>query len=140
VSAPTAAVVADQSPPPVTAGGRALTSPSITLAGALRLAKLRGRGAPVSVTCNVGCNVLVQLLLDPRDARRVRLAAHGRPVEVGRGRARLTRGGRTIVLVKLSRKAARRLRRGGLRATLRVTASDGAGHSARVTKRVKLKR
>jgi hypothetical protein len=113
----------------------------VSVRGPVKIKKLVAKGLPVAVTCNAPCDLVIRLLIDPPVARRLRLAAHGGPVEVGRGRGRLGRPGTITVSVKLSAKAAKRLRRSkGITATVSTAAVDTAGNQKLTSKRIKLKR
>ena len=88
---------------------------------------LRASGLLVPVRCSTGCRISLRLV-------------RGRTV-IGSGRAALTRRGRRVVTVRLSRtgrRAIRRVRRGTF--VVRGTVRDASGNSARVQRRIRLNR
>ena len=123
-------------PPPPPPGGGGGGAPSIdTTPPALRLTakpkialrSLLKSGYPVGVTCNERCTIEAVLQLSTKDARRRGLAA---VTDVGSLRTSLANGGSKQIKVRLSRRAAKKLRGArGMPLTLRVTATDAAGNS-----------
>jgi polysaccharide biosynthesis protein PslG len=108
---------ADRSPPALTVTGK----PRIALKALLR------SGYSATVRCDESCTVDAALQLSPKEARRRGLASGA---DVGRARVLLAAGAGRTVTVRLTRKAARKLRGArGLTLTLRVTARDAAGNS-----------
>ncbi len=96
------------------------------------------RGITVRVNCNEACRARVDLLIDRRLAKRLRLAATTR---IGRKSKSISRAGTMRIRVRPSAKARRRLRRSRLgrsrlrRVRVRVTAADRAGNRARAVSR-----
>jgi subtilisin family serine protease len=129
-------VVAQQPPPAVVD----TTAPLARLASVGRnLTRARRFGLPVVLTCSEACTIEARLVVGGRQARRLRYKpgkAIGRLTEVS-----LAAGRPTTVGVPLStgpRKRVRRLR--SLRVTLVVTATDAAGNTRTVERRLTLSR
>jgi hypothetical protein len=83
----------------------------------------------------------VQVTVEPREARRLRLSSGRRPAVVGRASGAATARRPSPVTVRLSARARRRLR-GARRITLRLTieAVDRRGNKARLSRRVLVRR
>jgi subtilisin family serine protease len=109
-----------------------------------RLRTVRRRGIRVKVRCSEGCAIRSAVQLREGTARRLGLSARpGRPTVIGRGRLRhLTRAGSTSFVLKLSRRAKRKLRRvrRPLKLTLQISTSDTAGNRRGVRRRITLRR
>ena len=118
--------------PPVTAPGADTTAPRLTVAiGGLRTA-LKRRRLRVTLRCDEPCRAAIATRL--RHVRRLKTA-----------RRPLAGDTTTVVRVKLTRKTTRRLRaalrrRGAVRVTVSVRATDAAGNARRTTRRARLKR
>jgi Ca2+-binding RTX toxin-like protein len=90
--------------------------------GATSLRSVTSKGLLVPLECSEHCTATTQLVIGGRDAKRLRLAA-----VIGRSRTSID--GRRTVRVKVTRAAARRLRRAkSLRLTVRASAVDAAGN------------
>jgi hypothetical protein len=103
------------------------TAPRLRIVGlrAPRLKALVKQGIRVPLVCSERCESTTQLVLGRATAKRLRL-----PTVIGRYRTSLD--GRKVVRVKLSRAAARKLRRTRtLALTVRAGATDRAGNRAR---------
>ena len=100
-----------------------------------RVAEL-GAGLAVPVSCSEGCTVSSRLTVSARDARRLKL----RDRTLGSGGAELAGAGETFVFIDLPRSALRRVRKRGVRAVLRVEATDAAGNRDVVTRRLTIRR
>ncbi len=100
---------------------------------------MRKRGLRFTLECNTACSVRAELLIPRRVAKGLGITAAAQ-VRIGSGRASLAAAGRTTVTVKLTKKAAARLRRTRrLTATLRAVVADSLGTEASpLTTRVKL--
>jgi len=113
--------------PPGTVADR--TAPVLRLSSA-RVARLGelGNGLALKVRCNEGC------------ALQGRLRA-GRMKTVATGTATLAGPGTTYVFLRFKRGLARKLHRAApIRATLKLTAADGAGNKRTTSRRLKLRR
>jgi hypothetical protein len=117
-------------PPPTPPGPTPDTTPpvlSVTAKPRIALKALLKGGYPVKVSCNENCSVTAVLQLSTKEARKRGLAASA---DIGTARAALVAGAGKQLSVRLTKKAAKRLRRAhGLTVTLRVTAADAAGNS-----------
>jgi hypothetical protein len=104
-------------PHPVSATATASAPSSV------RLAALRRDGLKVRFTCSRACSATARLTVSAATARRLRLS--NRTIATGRGS--ISRAGTSAVNVKLTRRAARRLRGGRrLRLALRTTLTAGS--------------
>jgi serine protease AprX len=110
-----------------------LTAPS------RRLKALFDKGARLRATCSEPCSLLVRLRLDKRTARKLGLNRR-----VGRVKTTLTAERRSVVMIRLNRKARRAMkrqprlvRRSKLMAV--AAATDAAGNAARRSIRVRLR-
>ena len=104
-----------------------------------KLAALLRKGLPVSARCSEPCSFTITLVLDRKTGRRVGLAAAS--LIVGRGSGRLTAPGTKKVVVKLSKRAAKKLRKTrSLRLTVKLTARDSAGNVATRSKKIAVRR
>jgi Ca2+-binding RTX toxin-like protein len=133
-AAPTPAAPAPTAPAP--AGDTA--APKVTL-GAVKAPKLGAAvktGVAVAVTVSEGGSVKVQLLLDAKTAKKLKL-----PAVVGTGSAKAAAAGKVKVAAKLSAKAKAKLRgQRKVALTVKVTVTDAAGNAATSTRKVTLKR
>jgi hypothetical protein len=117
-------------PPPAQPAARPpdQAPPAVVVSAPRRIAlvRLARSGVSVRVGCSERCRVRVELLVDARTARRARLPR----TTLGATSARLPAAGATVVRVRLSPVARRRVARLPRRATLilRVTAADAAGN------------
>jgi hypothetical protein len=104
----------------------------------ISLARLLGKGLPVTVSCDKPCDVLAQLLLDGKTAKKLRIS---RSVEIGTARGQLAAPGKTTLVIKLKPKARKGLRGAkSLKLTLTTTAADRSGNVSTDTKTVKVGR
>jgi len=113
--------------PPGTVADR--TAPLLRLSSA-RVARLRelGNGLALKVRCNEACALEGRLR-----ARRLKTVATGT--------ATLAGPGTTYVFLRFKRGVARKLRRAApMRASLKLTAADGAGNKRTTTRKLKLRR
>jgi RTX calcium-binding nonapeptide repeat (4 copies) len=113
----------------------------LTLTG-LALQRVLSRGLVMFVELSEPATVEARLELSRRAARGLGLAsaAAAKPVIVGKRTANATAAGRLRVVVKLTKRARRRLagaRR--VRLTVRLTAADAAGNLAKASRKVVLK-
>lgn len=116
-------------------------APALALAVApkLSLKTVRARGLAIDAACSERCTLDARLRIAIKDARKAHLAA-ARETTIGAGQARIALAGKGSVLIKLTRKAARRLAKvRNLKATVVVTARDTAGNRALRSKRVVLR-
>jgi hypothetical protein len=94
----------------------------------------------VRAAADEACTVRVELRLPGKVAKRLRLS-RGKSVVVGRATATLAAGGTSTVVVKLSKKARRALKRlRRARVGLLVTATDAAGNAASAARWISLRR
>jgi len=108
--------------------------------GKLGLRRVLLAGLPITVHTNENVRMTVRLQLPRKLARRLGLASAAKPITVGRLTRRL-KPGATKVRVRVSKKAAKRLRRlRRVTLTVRTTLRDDAGLSTTRSVRVKLKR
>jgi hypothetical protein len=103
------------------------------------MATVRKRGLPFRIECNTACTARADLFIPAKVAKRLGISAR-RQVKIGTGSAQLTAAGSRAGKVKLTKKAAKRLRRTRrLTATLTIVIKDAAGvATAPVSLRVKL--
>jgi hypothetical protein len=91
-------------------------------------------GLVVRLRCSEACAATVELLVDRRTARRLRL---GRSRVLGTGSARLRGAGTTYAFVRFDRRARRALfKRANLRSKLAAGAVDDAGNHRTVSRRI----
>ena len=135
----------------------------------MRLKALTRTGLRVTVSCSEACTIAAQLTqpaakkrarktsmfasgsarAKPASVPRSRGARFGAPrgprlaraVVIGRATGRLAAPGKTTIAIKLTKKAAKALKRARrVTATLTVTARDAAGNAGKVTRKVTAKR
>ena len=126
-------------------GGGGATTPadtrapvgSFAVAARQTIRTLIRKGLRVTVRCDEACTTRVELRIDRKTAKRLKLKT-----TLARANARLTAGGSKKVAVKLPAKTKKKLKTlRSMKITVRTTAVDGAGNSARPKSRtVKLKR
>ena len=105
-------------------------SADFSVGRSFRMATVRSRGLSFRAECNTVCSVRAELLVPRAVARRLGLGS-ARQVTIGSGRGSLAAAGAKNVTVKLTRKAAGKLRRvRRLDATLRIVVSDSIGTPA----------
>ena len=118
-------------------------TPSDTTAPRLGMSALRrqtmrtvaSKGLKLSISCSEVCTFEVAVRLNPRLARSLRL-----PQVIGRARGTRTRSGKARVTVKLSRAAARKLRRRrNVKVVVQLTARDVAGNKSAMRRSVRLR-
>lgn len=126
---------------PPTGGGPPpdVSPPAVGIGGGrhLHLSRLLRRGYRPRVSCSEACTIKTELILDRRNARRLRIrkligSAHNKT---------LSHAGTTSVLVKVKRRyrrRMRRIRRAGL--ALKVTVKDPAGNGQSRKRNLKLTR
>ncbi|HUR86854.1 MAG TPA: serine protease [Solirubrobacteraceae bacterium] len=144
-------VEATPTPPPVTASS-VTTRPAVTPSALPALARLMAgsrrvhvrslldRRTSIGVECTAACDLRARLTLDGRTAKALHLGTSGHAVLLGTGRRHLTAARSIRLAIRLTRKAARALRRatgGALR--IRVTATAGA-RSQRLERALRLLR
>ena len=109
-----------------------------------KLRKVLKGGVALSCRADRAVTCALTLQISPTDARRLRLKlpkGKRRPVTVGSAKVSLSKAGVAAVTVKISRRFARKLRRGRrLRLMARGTARDAAGHTVAITRAVLLRR
>jgi hypothetical protein len=89
----------------------------------------------VPVTCSEACRYTVELRLDRRTAKRLRV-----PARLARAAGSLTTAGRRAVKLRPAARTARRLERARrLRAVLTVRATDAAGNAASLRRKVRFR-
>lgn len=128
-------------PPPPPPPGPDVVAPTANLSVPRATTRaLASRGLSFFVTVNEPGTIDAQLLMDRKQAKKLRIAAK-RQVVVGRGKARVAAAGRVKVVVKLTKKAKARIKRARrVKVTLRTTVTDAAGNRRSVSKRLTLKR
>ena len=131
---------ASTTPPPTATpatADRTRPTAAVTIARQ-RLARVLRRGLAVRVTANEACALRVELVIDARAARRLRLGR--RALVVARGSGRLTARSATVP-ARFTAKAKRALARvPRVALTARVVCTDAAGNAATVSKRATLRR
>ena len=136
---------ADQPPPP-DSGSNVITSPplvppsvtppvapffSLSLAH-LRPADAARRGLPLTARCGAACRLLARLYLDGTTARRLGLARSSRALLVGSASGVRTAAGTVRLLVRLSARTGRAVRRAARVAfVLRIRGLDSTGQVSR---------
>ena len=119
------------------------TAPAIALTPTTRLALkalLAGRlRLPTAVSEKA--TLRVELRLDRRTAKRLRLTTRTAAIRIASGRTSAGRAGATWVTMRLTSRAKRALARArGVKATLRATGTDAAGNSRTRSRAVTLVR
>jgi hypothetical protein len=115
---------------PTPASGDA-TAPVLTLvAPPVRRSALLGKGLPVTAACSETCSFVAKLKIDKRSARKLRIKR-----VIGKLTTTIAAGQPTTVVLKLTRKARRAMKRKPgvvkrAKLTLITTATDGAGNVA----------
>ena len=115
------------------------TAPALHVAAKpkVKLQALLKSGYTFGVSCDESCDVNALLQLSLKDARKRGLASGA---TVGRASMSMPRAGSRKLTVRLTRKAARKLRGArGLTITLRVAAEDPAGNSASRSVKLRLR-
>jgi hypothetical protein len=117
------------------------TAPVVSVkAAATKLGALAKKGLKLTVTVNEPSTVRSDLVIDGRVARKLGLG-RAKQVVVGRGSARASAPGKVTLVLKLTKKAAAKLRRArALQASLRTTATDAAGNHRMVEAKLRFKR
>jgi Ca2+-binding RTX toxin-like protein len=117
---------------PGTPGGPAGATATLATTGAARIRT----GVGLAVTCPAACQFSVELLVNARTAKRYKVARR-----IGSVRGSLLVAGRKAAKLRLSAKARKRMRRArSVPATLRLKATDAAGKTTTVSRKVTLKR
>ncbi len=113
------------------------TAPRLTvglsgLAKTYKIALVRTQGLSMTVRCSRGCSIAGSVLISAATAKRLKLGT--RQLTIARGSAKLTRAGRTRLVVRLTTRASSAIANvTGLGATLRIVAKPAGGGPA-VTK------
>jgi len=125
-------------------------APAITLSARRRKlrAVLKSGKLVLTVSTDEAATLAGQAVLSAKLAKQLKLPAGGavlsaavKPAVVAKGSATASQAGAVKVVLKLTKKARKRLARvRRVTATLRVLATDAAGNRTLVTKRLKLKR
>jgi hypothetical protein len=115
------------------------TPPVVALAIAkTKLKALLAKGLPVTVSCSEACKFVLSLVVDAKTAKKLHLS---RVVTVGRANGTLTTAGKKKVVVKLTKKAKKKIAKAKkVVITVKTTATDTAGNRASKSKRVTIKR
>jgi hypothetical protein len=104
----------------------------------LKLKALLAKGLPVTVSCSEPCKFGLALTVDSKTAKKLHLS---RVATVGRASGTLTTAGKKKVVVKLTKKAKKALRKAKkVVLSVKMTATDAAGNRATKTKKVTVKR
>lgn len=100
-----------------------------------------GAGLSVRAACSEGCRLVVELLVDRRTARRMRVPVGPDTTLIALGRGQLGAAGDTFVFLKLNRRTMAGLRRAGtVRGVLRTTAVDPTGNRQVLERRMTIRR
>jgi hypothetical protein len=118
-----------------------LTAPEMSAEVASRkLAAAIKRGLGLTLGCSESCTLKAKLVLTRREARRIGLDAAGRIV-AGRNSETLAQAGTAELRVKLKKRVRKALRdEERVKLKLKVSAVDGAGNVATLTRTVRLRR
>lgn len=131
------------SPPPPGAGGAAADTTKPVLAITFKKQKLGAvikKGFKLTITNSESARATLQLVLGGKLAKRLRLSK-GKPFVVGKLTVRQLRSGKTVLTIKLNRKAKRALARvRSIVLSLRAVATDAAGNRGAASKKVRLRR
>jgi subtilisin family serine protease len=118
----------------------------VALRGSKRLRTVVRRGLRTVVRCSEACVVRLDTLIGRRTARRIGILTHRPKKRIGGAYARLGSARSKVVVIRLSRaaarsvnRAARRGRRGVVRLELRTRATDFAGNGRTATRIVRLR-
>ena len=118
---------------------------TVTVTGSRRLRAVLRRGLRTVVRCSEACVVQLDTFVARSTARRLGIATRPSRKRVGGAYARLASARRKVVIVKLSRSAARRLNRAArrgrtsVRLELRIRAADLAGNRRSLTRAIRLR-
>ena len=116
-------------------------APAIALAIAkTKLKALLAKGLRVTVSCSEACKFVLSLVVDSKTAKKLHLS---RVATVGRASGALTAPGKKKVVVKLTKKAKKRIAKSKAKKlviTVKSTATDAAGNRASKSKKVTIKR
>ena len=125
--------------PAVTAAATLDPPPTVRVSLVARVARgtFMRRGVVATVHCSESCTVSAVLIIDARTAKRLKL-----PRRLAQATGTVTSAGMVRVTVKPTASVRRRLKRvkRAVNATLRTTATDGAGHTRAVTSPLRLSR
>jgi hypothetical protein len=103
-----------------------------------RLAALLSKGLPVTVSCSAPCTFSVSLTIDSKTAKALHLS---KVVALGTASASLTTAGKQTVVVKLTKKAKKALKKAkAVAISVKATGKDNAGNSSTLTRKVTVKR
>jgi hypothetical protein len=103
-----------------------------------RLAALLSKGLPVTVSCSAPCTFSVSLTIDSKTAKALHLS---KVVALGTASASLTTAGKQTVVVKLTKKAKKALKKAkAVAISVKATGKDKAGNSSTLTRKVTVKR
>lgn len=103
-----------------------------------KLKSLLAKGLPVTVSCSEACKFVLSLIVDSKTAKKLHLS---RVATVGRASGTLTTAGKKKVVVKLTKKAKKRIAKAKkIVITVKTTATDAAGNRASKSKKVTIKR
>jgi subtilisin family serine protease len=115
---------------PVRIADRTAPALALSLPTRLVLRTVLTRGLRVPATCSERCTARVEITIDGRTAKRLRLSTRATKVRVAGGTATLARGATRSVTVRFTARAKRALRRTrSVRVAVRVTATDAAGNA-----------
>jgi hypothetical protein len=114
-------------------------APTIALAIAkTKLKALLAKGLPVTVSCSEACKFVLSLVVDSKTAKKLHLS---RVATVGRASGTLTTAGKKKVVVKLTKKAKKKVAKAKkIVITVKTTATDAAGNRGTKSKKVTIKR
>jgi secreted trypsin-like serine protease len=124
---PPPAVVLPPPPPPAPPADATPLARLVSVPHTVRVASLLDRTTSVRVHCSTACDVTARLRISGPMARRLGLARSGRAVQVGSGSRRFSTAGTRNVTIRLTPRAASRLRTvrdGSLALQVRVTAGS----------------
>jgi large repetitive protein len=114
-------------PAPVAVADRTAPALAFRLASRQRLRTVLARGLRVSATCSERCTARVELTVDGRTAKRLRLSKRATKARVAVGTATISRGATKSITVRFTAKAKRALGRArSVKVAVRVTATDAA--------------
>jgi hypothetical protein len=137
------------SPPPAPAAGpsdRVGPRVVVSLTGPRRIRAVARRGLRTVLRCSEACVLRIDMFLDRKAARRLGFATRLSKKRIGGAYARLPSARGNVVVVRLSRSAARRLNRARRRGApasvhlqVRIRAADLAGNQRNLTRTILLR-
>lgn len=137
---PAAPPPAGGTPPPPTAADTGPFTFKASVPRRRSIDTVLAAGLRASFSCSAACTVRGELRIDAKTARKLGIKT-SRSVLIGKGSKKLTAKGSSTIVLKLTSKAKRALKRAkGLTVTVKLRAAPATGRAITVTRKVTLKR